>query len=108
MQLVYIWLLLYDADTYRLFIYSFNYCCYSAGNGQPQNEASVLYNAMIHPFLPLTIYGAIWYQGESNSGEWATYECAVRQMVDDWREKWYQATGGQTDATFPFGQCQVK
>ena len=26
-------------------------------------ESSVLWNAMIHPFLNMTIYGAIWYQG---------------------------------------------
>ena len=26
-------------------------------------ENSVLWNAMIHPFLNMTIYGAIWYQG---------------------------------------------
>lgn len=28
---------------------------------------SVLWNAMIHPFLNMTIYGAAWYQGESNA-----------------------------------------
>ena len=26
-------------------------------------KASALWNSMIHPLLPLTIYGAIWYQG---------------------------------------------
>lgn len=29
---------------------------------------STIYNAMIHPFLNMTIYGTIWYQGESNTG----------------------------------------
>ena len=29
----------------------------------PATGSSVLWNAMIHPFLSLTIYGAIWYQG---------------------------------------------
>ena len=28
------------------------------------NEASALYNAMVHPFLQMPIYGAIWYQGK--------------------------------------------
>ena len=27
-------------------------------------ENSLLWNAMIHPFLNMTIYGAIWYQGQ--------------------------------------------
>lgn len=29
---------------------------------------SVLWNAMIRPFINMTIMGAVWYQGESNSG----------------------------------------
>ena len=29
---------------------------------------SVLWNAMIYPFLNMTIKGAIWYQGEANAG----------------------------------------
>ena len=33
------------------------------GPGTP----SVLWNAMIYPFLNMTIKGAIWYQGESNA-----------------------------------------
>ena len=35
------------------------------GPGNP----SVLWNAMIHPLLNMTIKGAIWYQGEANAGE---------------------------------------
>ena len=35
------------------------------GPGTP----SVLWNAMIYPFLNMTIKGAIWYQGESNAGK---------------------------------------
>ena len=29
---------------------------------------SVLWNSMMYPFTNMTIYGAIWYQGESNAG----------------------------------------
>ena len=36
----------------------------SIGNDPGPNERSVLWNSMVHPFLNLTIYGAIWYQGE--------------------------------------------
>jgi sialate O-acetylesterase len=63
---------------------------------------------MIHPFLPLPIYGAIWYQGEANAGQSNLYGCAVREMVADWRMKWSERTGGQTNPDFPFGQCQVR
>lgn len=31
----------------------------------PQNSPTYLWNAMVHPFLNLTIYGAIWYQGKN-------------------------------------------
>ena len=32
----------------------------------PPHEHAVLWNAMIHPLLNLTIYGAIWYQGKES------------------------------------------
>ena len=32
------------------------------------HQHSVLWNAMIYPFLNMTIKGAIWYQGEANAG----------------------------------------
>ncbi|MEO9570312.1 MAG: sialate O-acetylesterase, partial [Polaribacter sp.] len=31
-----------------------------------QYNPTVLYNSMIHPLIPYTIKGALWYQGESN------------------------------------------
>ena len=33
-------------------------------NAPDPNENSVLWNAMIHPLLNLTITGALWYQGK--------------------------------------------
>jgi len=36
------------------------------------NHNSVLWNAMVHPLLNMTIFGAIWYQGRvtlSNFGQ---------------------------------------
>ncbi|NIP92040.1 MAG: sialate O-acetylesterase, partial [Akkermansiaceae bacterium] len=35
-----------------------------AGIDKPENGK--LYNGMIHPLVPLTIRGVIWYQGEGN------------------------------------------
>ena len=49
---------------------------------------SVLYNAMIHPLVPFTIKGAIWYQGESNVGRAEQYEMLFPSMIKDWRSKW--------------------
>ena len=92
-----------------------SYCHYHhflcRNNTYEKNQPAVLYNAMIHPFLPMPIFGAIWYQGESNTIEEPDYQdaygCAIKEMVNDWRAKWFDATGGQTNSEFPFGQCQV-
>jgi hypothetical protein len=76
------------------------------------------YNGMVKPLLNMTIYGAIWYQGESNQGdEWTykgkdgrmlpTYACRFPAMIQDWRQKWYEGTGGLTDKQFPFGFVQL-
>ncbi|KAI8519942.1 hypothetical protein Bbelb_031990 [Branchiostoma belcheri] len=71
------------------------------------NQNSVLWNAMIHPLLNMTIKGAIWYQGESNADHPDSYLCLFPAMIDSWRSSWYQGTGGQTDPTFPFGFMQI-
>ena len=34
------------------------------GNPENPNRNSVLYNAMIHPLIRLSIKGALWYQGK--------------------------------------------
>ncbi|XP_035678566.1 sialate O-acetylesterase-like isoform X1 [Branchiostoma floridae] len=71
------------------------------------SEHSVLWNAMIHPLLNMTIKGAIWYQGESNTRHPDTYSCSFPGMIDSWRKEWYMGTGGQTDRHFPFGFVQI-
>ena len=71
------------------------------------NTHSALYNAMIHPFLNMTIYGAIWYQGEANADAPYTYNCTFPAMIDDWRSKWFYGTDKLTDLEFPFGFVQV-
>lgn len=52
------------------------------------NSPTVLFNAMIHPLVPYTIKGAIWYQGESNVGRAEQYKRLFPLMIEDWREKW--------------------
>ena len=50
----------YILHIYQLSLFSITVICLSRDE---KNEATVLYNAMIHPLLPMPIYGAIWYQG---------------------------------------------
>lgn len=46
-----------------------------------------LYNAMINPLINYNIKGAIWYQGESNTGKPKEYGDLLTTMITDWRNK---------------------
>ncbi|RYZ28013.1 MAG: sialate O-acetylesterase [Chitinophagaceae bacterium] len=46
------------------------------------------FNAMIAPLHHFSIAGAIWYQGESNTGTANTYHQLFTTMITSWREKW--------------------
>ncbi len=61
---------------------------------------TALYNAMIHPLIPYTIQGALWYQGESNRLEPEEYETLFPAMVKDWRTRW-------GIGNFPFYYVQI-
>jgi len=54
------------------------------------NRTTVLYNAMINPYLQFPIKGAIWYQGESNAGRAHQYRKLFPAMINDWRKSWKQ------------------
>lgn len=50
-----------------------------------------LYNAMLAPCIPYGVRAALWYQGESNTGERATqYHDMLAAMINLWRCKWAQ------------------
>ena len=68
--------------------------------GLSHQEATKLYNGMIHPLIPMAISGAIWYQGESNGGEGVSYLHKLQALIGGWRTLW-----GQGD--FPFGIVQL-
>ncbi|XP_063799804.1 sialate O-acetylesterase isoform X2 [Pseudophryne corroboree] len=69
---------------------------------------SVLWNAMIHPLLNMTIKGAIWYQGEANTGmNTNLYNCTFPNLIKDWRRSFHEGSKGQTDPNFPFGFVQL-
>jgi sialate O-acetylesterase len=58
-----------------------------------------LFNAMLAPLLPYRIKGAIWYQGEANSGRAYLYRKLFPAMIGDWRREW-----GEGDFPFLFVQ----
>jgi sialate O-acetylesterase len=47
---------------------------------------SVLYEGMLAPVAPLSITGAIWYQGEQNSERGYQYRRILPVMIADWRK----------------------
>lgn len=63
-------------------------------------QATALYNAMIHPLIPFGIAGAIWYQGESNEGEGMFYAERMKALIAGWRTLW-------NEGDFPFYFVQI-
>ena len=50
----------------------------------------LLYNAMIHPFVNLSIKGFCWYQGESNRNERESYTHLMHTLIKSWRTEFGQ------------------
>jgi sialate O-acetylesterase len=59
-----------------------------------------LYNGMIHPLVPFSIRGALWYQGESNNGEGMLYFEKMKALIEGWRSVWHEGD-------FPFLYVQL-
>lgn len=53
-------------------------------------EPGALYNGMIHPFVPASLRGVIWYQGESNAVRHAEYGELFEALIADWRAAFEQ------------------
>lgn len=62
-------------------------------------EAGALYNSMIAPVVPYGIAGAIWYQGESNCGNYQIYSKLMKTLIENWRADFKKE--------FPFYQVQI-
>jgi sialate O-acetylesterase len=62
-------------------------------------DVSTLHNAMIAPLAPYAVRGAIWYQGESNSGRPLEYAELFPALIRSWRATW-----GQPKFSFLFVQ----
>lgn len=62
--------------------------------GSPNQQPTLLYNAMIHPIISYPVTGFIWYQGESNATDPETataYAGQFQSMILRWRELWDNA-----------------
>jgi len=64
------------------------------------NAPATLYNGMIWPLRQYPIAGAIWYQGESNTGNPGAYRALLSAMIREWRKTW-------GIGEFPFGIVQL-
>jgi len=63
-------------------------------------QATALFNGMIHPLVPFAIRGAIWYQGEANVTEGMRYKERMKALVTGWRTIW-------NEGDFPFYFVQI-
>lgn len=69
------------------------------GPGNP-NTPHILFDQMIAPLVPYAMRGAIWYQGESNAGDYEAYRAFMEDLARDWQRHWMQGE-------FPFLQVQL-
>ncbi len=58
--------------------------------GNAPGVPSFTYNAMVAPLWRFGIKGAIWYQGEANSGRAFQYRDLMQTLILDWREQFRQ------------------
>ena len=59
-----------------------------SGDISLQNIPTTLYNAVVYPLAPYALSGAVWYQGESNTGNPAPYGNYLKKMMGCWRDRW--------------------
>lgn len=62
-------------------------------------QPGAIFPAMIAPLAKFKIAGVIWYQGESNTANYATYSRLMTKMIASWREAW--------NNQFPFYYVQI-
>ncbi|MFN3167963.1 MAG: sialate O-acetylesterase [Phycisphaeraceae bacterium] len=55
-------------------------------NIDPPGGATQIYNGMVAGLTPMSVRGAIWYQGESNAGNGLAYDYMKEALVKGWRE----------------------
>lgn len=60
---------------------------------------TVLHRSMLSKVVPYGIRGVLWYQGESNAGDAASYERLLPALIGSWRMLWERS-----DLPFLFAQ----
>jgi sialate O-acetylesterase len=65
-----------------------------------QYKPTGVFNAMIYPLRKYSIKGALWYQGESNTGNPKDYKEIFEAVIKDWRASW-------SVGDFPFFYVQL-
>ena len=68
--------------------------------GDPPMPPSSLFDAMIAPLTRFPIRGALWYQGEGNTGQAKQYRTLLPALIRGWRRAW-------VEGDFPFGVVQL-
>lgn len=58
-------------------------------------EPASLYNGMLHPAIPYSVAGILWYQAEANAPRYAEYGDLIRGLIRQWRAEF-----GQGDLPF--------
>jgi sialate O-acetylesterase len=64
------------------------------------NSPSALYNGMLHPLIPYTVRGVLWYQGESDANRADLYRVHFPIFIESIRRHW-------GDAQLPFYFVQL-
>ena len=73
--------------------------CIQAAMPVPEQPSS-LFRSMLQPIIPFGIRGALWYQGEGNSGRAWQYRKLLPALIGSWRGAWGQGE-------FPFYVVQL-
>ncbi len=53
-----------------------------------QHRPANIYNARVHPLIPMAFRGVIWYQGESNAARAEQYLTLFPTLIESWRDTW--------------------
>lgn len=56
------------------------------------NTPTGCFNTLLHPFIPYTVRGIIWYQGEQSIGRKEKYAELLRSFLADLRGRWDEPT----------------
>ena len=54
---------------------------------RPDCQPRIFWNTVVNPWTPFAARGMIWYQGEHDSGEPATYTAKMHRLYDGWRKR---------------------